>query len=48
MIYHSNALNGVSSVNVMDVCFMLLLRLKRSIYSNRTVSTLGLVEISVY
>ena len=40
----SDALNGVLSINVMDVCFMLPFRLKRLVYSNRTVSALGLVK----
>ena len=40
--YCSNALNSVSSVNVMDVCFMLPLGSKRSIYANRIVSAFGL------
>ena len=34
-------------VSLPNVCFMLLLRFERLIYSNTTVSTLGLVKIGI-
>ena len=43
--YCSNAMNGVSSVNVMGVYYVTTHRLKRLVYPNRTVSALSLVKL---
>ena len=36
--YCSDALNGVSSVNVMDVSLYVATQIERSVYSNRTIN----------